>query len=170
MAMKIAVIGTGGVAEKNYLPYIAEREDIQLSYLNRTRSKAEAVAERFGGRVAADAADLMADEPDACLVFTRETDRLDAANALLPFKPKRLFFEKPLAARHGQANVVVEDFFRRQRDAPCRAWRRRGDGDGFQLSLLRPDAARAGDRRKGGIRDAGAFQRHGALRLLEPLH
>ena len=37
-----------------------------LSYLNRTRSKAEAVAERFGGRVAADAADLMADEPDAC--------------------------------------------------------------------------------------------------------
>ena len=63
--MKIAVIGTGGVAEKNYLPYIAAREDVQLSYLNRTRSKAEAVAERFGGRVAADAADLMADEPDA---------------------------------------------------------------------------------------------------------
>ena len=111
MSMKIAVVGTGGVAEKNYLPYMVEREDIQLSYLNRTRSKAEAVAERFGGRVAADAADLMADEPDACLIFTRETDRLEAANALLPFKPKRLFFEKPLAARHGQANVVEEDFF-----------------------------------------------------------
>ena len=71
MSMKIAVVGTGGVAEKNYLPYMAEREDIQLSYLNRTRSKAEAVAERFGGRVAADAADLMADEPDACLIFTK---------------------------------------------------------------------------------------------------
>ena len=111
MSMKIAVVGTGGVAEKNYLPYMVERDDIQLSYLNRTRSKAEAVAEHFGGRVAADAADLMADEPDTCLVFTRETDRLDAANALLPFRPKRLFFEKPLAARHGQANVVEEDFF-----------------------------------------------------------
>ena len=111
MTMKIAVIGTGGVAGKNYLPCIAAREDVQLSYLNRTRSKAEAVAERFGGRVAADAADLMADEPDACLVFTREMDRLDAANTLLPLKPKRLFFEKPLAARHGQANVVEEDFF-----------------------------------------------------------
>ena len=69
MTMKVAVVGTGGVAEKNYLPYIVEREDIQLSYLNRTRSKAEAVAERFGGRVAADAADLMADEPDACLII-----------------------------------------------------------------------------------------------------
>ena len=111
MTMKIAVIGTGGVAEKNYLPYIAQRDDVQLSYLNRTRSKALAVAKRFGGRVAANAADLMADEPDACLIFTKEMDRLDAANALLPFRPKRLFFEKPLAARRGQANVVEEDFF-----------------------------------------------------------
>ena len=111
MTMKIAVIGTGGVAVRNYLPYIAERGDVELSYLNRTRSKAEAAAEQFGGRVAADSADLMADEPDACLVFTKETDRLDAANALLPHGPKRLFFEKPLAARHGQANVVEEDFF-----------------------------------------------------------
>jgi len=110
MTMKIAVVGTGGVAERNYLPYIVEREDIRLSYLNRTRSKAEAVAEQFGGRVAADAADLLADEPDTCLVFTKETDRLDAANALLPHGPTRLFFEKPLAARHGQANVVAEDF------------------------------------------------------------
>ena len=40
MTMKIAVVGTGGVAERNYLPYITERDDIRLSYLNRTRSKA----------------------------------------------------------------------------------------------------------------------------------
>ena len=109
--MKIAVVGTGGVAVRNYLPYIAERGDVELSYLNRTRSKAEAAAEQFGGRVAADAADLMADGPDACLIFTKEMDRVDAASALLPFGPKRLFFEKPLAARHGQADVVEEDFF-----------------------------------------------------------
>jgi len=111
MTMKIAVIGTGGVAVRNYLPHIAERGDVELSYLNRTRSKAAAAAEQFGGRVAADSADLMADGPDACLIFTKEMDRVDAASALLPFRPKRLFFEKPLAARHGQANVVEEDFF-----------------------------------------------------------
>ena len=130
MTMKIAVIGTGGVAEKNYLPYIAARADVQLSYLNRTRSKAEAVAERFGGWVATDAADLMADEPDACLVFTKETDRLDAANALLPYRPKRLFFEKPLAARHGQANVVVEDFF------DARAMLQAAHGSGVETAMV----------------------------------
>ena len=111
MTMKIAVIGTGGVAVRNYLPHIAERGDVELSYLNRTRSKAAAAAEQFGGRVAADSAELMSDEPDACLIFTKEMDRVEAANALLPYRPKRLFFEKPLAARHGQANVVEEDFF-----------------------------------------------------------
>ena len=60
MTMKIAVVGTGGVAVRNYLPYIVERGDVELSYLNRTRSKAEAAAEQFGGRVAADPAGLMA--------------------------------------------------------------------------------------------------------------
>ena len=130
MTMKIAIIGTGGVAEKNYLPYIVEREDIQLSYLNRTRSKAEAVAERFGGRVAADAADLMADEPDACLVFTRETDRLDAAHALLPFKPRRLFFEKP-ARSSARPNQCCGGGFLVQaarRTARPMLWRRRRSG------------------------------------------
>jgi len=130
MTMKIAVVGTGGVAERNYLPYITERDDIRLSYLNRTRSKAEAVAEQFGGRVAADAADLMADEPDTCLVFTKETDRLDAANALLPHGPKRLFFEKPLAARHGQANVVEEDFF------DARAMMQAAHGAGVETAMV----------------------------------
>ena len=130
MTMKIAVIGTGGVAERNYLPYIAAREDVRLSYLNRTRSKAEAVAERFGGRVAADAADLMAEEPDACLVFTREMDRLDAANALLAHRPRRLFFEKPLAARRGQANVVEEDFF------DARAMLKAAHGGGVETAMV----------------------------------
>ena len=111
MTIQIAIIGTGNVAEKNYLPFIIRHEDIRLSYYNRSRDKAEAVAERFGGRVADSVADLMDDEPDALLIFTRETDRLEAARGLLPFRPRRLFFEKPLVARHGQANVVEEDFF-----------------------------------------------------------
>ena len=168
--MKIAVIGTGGVAGKNYLPYIAAREDVQLSYLNRTRSKAEAVAERFGGRVAADAADLMADEPDACLVFTREMDRLDAANTLLPLKPKRLFFEKPLAARHGQANVEEEDFF------DAREMLEAAHGAGVETAMVFNyrffDQTRLA--REIVAREAFGtpvhFSGHGTLRLLEPLH
>ncbi len=111
MTIQIAIIGVGNVAEKNYLPFIVRHEDVQLSYYNRSRDKAEAVAARFGGRVAASVAELMDGEPDALLVLTRETDRLEATRALLPFKPRRLFFEKPLVAQHGQANVVEEDFF-----------------------------------------------------------
>ena len=130
MTMKIAVVGTGGVAVRNYLPYIVERGDVELSYLNRTRSKAEAAAEQFGGRVAADPADLMADEPDACLIFTKEMERVDAANALLPHGPKRLFFEKPLAARHGQANVVEEDFF------DARAMLQTAHGAGVETAMV----------------------------------
>jgi predicted dehydrogenase len=110
MALKVAIIGVGKVAVQNYLPYLVQHEDITLSYYNRTRVKAEEAAQRYGGRVAASLDELMADEPDTVLVLTRETDRYQAARALLEFRPKRLFFEKPLVARHGQANVIEEDF------------------------------------------------------------
>ena len=38
MTMKIAVVGTGGVAERNYLPYIAEREGIRAQLLLTARA------------------------------------------------------------------------------------------------------------------------------------
>ncbi len=110
MTLKIAIVGTGKVAVQNYLPYLVQNKDIELSYYNRTPEKAAAMAEQFGGRVANSLAELMADAPDAVLILTRETDRLAAAHALLEFRPKRLFFEKPLVAQHGQANVLEEDF------------------------------------------------------------
>lgn len=112
MTTKIAIIGTGQVAEKNYLPFIAARDDVALSYFNRSRDKAEAVAARFGGRVVGSIEELMDDQPDTVLVLTKETDRFDVVTALLPLKPKRLFFEKPLVALNGQANVMEDDFFR----------------------------------------------------------
>jgi len=56
-------------------------------------------------------AELLADDPDAVLVLTRETQRYDAVSALLDAGcPRRLFFEKPLVALNGQANVREEDF------------------------------------------------------------
>ncbi len=110
MTLKVAIVGTGKVAH-NYLPYIAPHKDIALSYYNRTRDKAEAVAQQYGGHVAGSLAELLADEPDTVLVLTRETERFAVISALLDLKPKRLFFEKPLVAQQGQANVVEEDFF-----------------------------------------------------------
>src|SRR5690349_13955568 len=102
MTLKVAIVGAGKVAH-NYLPYLVQNKDVTLSYYNRTRDKAGAAAQQYGGQVADSLAELMADEPDTVLVLTRETDRFAAASALLDFKPKRLFFEKPLVAQQGQA-------------------------------------------------------------------
>lgn len=109
--MKIAIVGTGGVARNNYLPFLAQQQDVTLSYYSRTREKAEACARDFGGRVADSPRELLDEEPDTVLLLTNETQRYDAANALLDAgRPRRLFFEKPLVAVNGQANVCEDDF------------------------------------------------------------
>src|SRR5438067_27352 len=109
MTLKVAIVGTGKVAH-NYLAAIVQHKDISLSYYNRSRDKAEAIAQQYGGRVAGSLAELMADAPDTVLVLTNETARYAVVDELLTFRPKRLFFEKPLVAQHGQATVSEEDF------------------------------------------------------------
>ncbi|WP_309722266.1 Gfo/Idh/MocA family oxidoreductase [Armatimonas sp.] len=110
MSLKVAIIGTGKVARSNYLPYLAKQPGIVLSYYSRTFEKAEACARDFGGQAFATVEALLADEPDTTLVLTHETQRAEAIEALLAGEPKRLFFEKPLVAQNGQANVSEEDF------------------------------------------------------------
>lgn len=110
MTLKIAVVGTGRVAQTNYLPFLAKQEDVKLSYFNRTPEKAEECARRFGGQAAGSIAELMADAPDAVLVLTRETERYAAALSVLEHAPKRIFFEKPLVAMNGQQDVSEDDF------------------------------------------------------------
>jgi len=109
MSLKIAVVGTGKVAQ-NYLTAIAKREDVTLSYYNRTREKADAAAATFGGTVFDSLPALLADEPDSILVLTAETVRYQITQELLALKPRRLFFEKPLVAQGGQAAVTEDDF------------------------------------------------------------
>jgi predicted dehydrogenase len=111
-SIKIGIVGTGNVARNNYLPHLSREEDVRLVYYTRTRSRAEACAAEFGGRVVDSPAALLAEEPDAILVLTRETQRFEATMALLETgRPRRLFFEKPLVAADGQANVAEGDFF-----------------------------------------------------------
>lgn len=47
--LKIAIVGTGHVAVKSYLPYLLQRNDVELLYYNRTFCKAEDCARQFGG-------------------------------------------------------------------------------------------------------------------------
>jgi len=112
MPIKIAILGTGNVARNNYLPYLSKRQDVVLTYFSRTRSKAEECARDFGGRVVDSVQDLLGDNPDAVLVLTRETQRFEATMPLLEGRPRRLFFEKPLVAQNGYANVCEDDFFK----------------------------------------------------------
>jgi predicted dehydrogenase len=109
-ALKIGVVGAGKVARANYLPCLAADAGVTIGYYSRSRDKAAACAEQFGGAVFETPAALLAWQPDAVLVLTRETQRLDAASALLEHRPRRLFFEKPLVAAAGQENVTEQDF------------------------------------------------------------
>ena len=115
--LKIAVIGTGKIAQGNYLPYLAQQSDVTLGYYNRSRDKADACAAKFGGQVFGSLAELAGWQPDAVMVLTREMDRYDVGTALLelPNPPRRIFFEKPLVARNGQENVTEQDFLDGQR-------------------------------------------------------
>jgi len=108
--MKVAVVGTGKVARENYLPFLAEREGMELCLWNRTRQRAVDVAESCGGEVADTLDAVAAWRPDTVLVLTAETARYDTSMSLLSLGVPRMFFEKPLVARNGQAHVDEKDF------------------------------------------------------------
>jgi predicted dehydrogenase len=128
--MKIAILGTGKIARSSYLPFLSSQEDVVLTYYSRSGDKAEACAADFGGLALDSVAQLVADEPDAVLVLTRETDRYEAALELLEVGPRRLFFEKPLVAAEGQAKVSEDDFIK------ARDLLRRADEAGTETAMV----------------------------------
>ena len=109
--MEIAMVGTGKVAERNYIPTLLRHKDVTLTCYSRTQEWAEAVGQKFGVSVVRTIKELFERQPETVFVLTGEQQRLEATQALLPFKPKRLFLEKPLVARAGQARIVQEDFW-----------------------------------------------------------
>ena len=109
--MQVAIVGTGKVAEQNYIPSLLRHADVSLTCYSRTLARARYVGQKFGVPVARTLEELFERQPEAIFVLTLEQDRLEAARSLLPFKPKRLFLEKPLTARGGQGHVVTQDFW-----------------------------------------------------------
>ncbi len=109
--MEIAIVGVGKVAQDNYLPALLRHKDVSLTCYSRTSEWTKAVGQTFGVRIARTLEELFERQPEAVFVLTREDQRREAAQSLLPFNPKRLFFEKPLVASRGQAHVVPQDFW-----------------------------------------------------------
>ena len=109
--LRLGVIGLGNVACNNYLPFLSRQENVELYCCSRSPEKAEACAERFGIHACGTPKELAGLKPDAIFLTVPEAHHCDVAYELLEDSPKRLFIEKPLHARRGQANVREEDFF-----------------------------------------------------------
>ncbi len=110
MPLKLAIIGTGPVARDNYVPFLALQPGVELAYFNRTPAAATALARQHGGIVLPDLAAVAAWAPTAAFVLTNERVRTEVGTALIEAGVPRLFFEKPLMAAAGQANVSEQDF------------------------------------------------------------
>jgi predicted dehydrogenase len=109
--MEIAIIGVGNVAQDNYLPALLRHQDVSVTCYSRTLERAEAAGRKFGVHIARTLGELFERQPETVFVLTREDQRFEATQLLIPFKPKRLFFEKPLVARERQGHVVQQDFW-----------------------------------------------------------
>lgn len=112
MTLKIAIVGTGKVARKQYIPFLSGIADVSMGYYNRTTSVAEEIAREFNGTALVSLEEVAEWRPDSVLVLTSETCRDEVGTALIELGAPRLFFEKPLVAREGQAHVTEDDFER----------------------------------------------------------
>jgi predicted dehydrogenase len=110
--LRIAVVGTGEVARRNYLPFLKTQADVTLACWNRTAGKAAEAGREFGCEVLPTLEAVAAWRPAVVLMLTAETCRHEVGSALIGLGVPRLFFEKPLVAVEGQAHVSEEDFSR----------------------------------------------------------
>ncbi|MDZ4199557.1 MAG: Gfo/Idh/MocA family oxidoreductase [Kiritimatiellia bacterium] len=107
---KVAVVGVGQNATNSYLPWLARQKDLEILLFDTLPERSAAAAQKFEARAFESLESLAAAAPDTALVLTRETVRYEVSRQLLDLQIPRLFFEKPLVARNGQAHVDEEDF------------------------------------------------------------
>jgi myo-inositol 2-dehydrogenase/D-chiro-inositol 1-dehydrogenase len=107
--VKVLVVGTGPVAFENYLPLLSAQPDVALVLFNRTRSRAEEAAKRWGGEVVdtLDAASVAG--VDVAFILTTPAPRLGLLNQLIELDIPRIFCEKPFVARDGMS-IDAKDF------------------------------------------------------------
>ena len=94
--LRIGVIGCGAISERRHLPEYAENENTEIAALyNRTRSKAEEMQKKFGGRVCDSVEELVAMDLDAVSVCT--ANAMHAHDSILALRAgKHVLCEKPM--------------------------------------------------------------------------
>ncbi|MEM1160410.1 MAG: Gfo/Idh/MocA family oxidoreductase [Pseudomonadota bacterium] len=112
MTLNVAMIATGGIADKQLAPALAQSPNARLwSVLSREKARAVSFADRHGAAApvsAFDDLDALLSDPDLDAVLLASPDKLHAAQAVKAAKSgKHILTEKPMATdREGAADMV----------------------------------------------------------------
>ncbi len=109
MTLRIAMIGSGGIAERKLLPALAAADNAELwSVLSRDKARAANVAAQFGAgspNAAHDSLDSLLADPDLDAVLIATPDRLHADQAIAAARAgKHILCEKPMATSPAEAH------------------------------------------------------------------
>ena len=113
MTLNIAMIATGGIADKHLAPAIAQSSDVQLwSVLSRDKARAAEFAATHGAaspNAAHDDLDQLLADPDLHAVLIASPDKLHADQAIRAAKAgKHVLTEKPMATdRQETADMIA---------------------------------------------------------------
>lgn len=112
MALKVAMIGTGRIAENKLLPALSKTSDAVLwSVLSRETSRAEKVAKTFAAQSPSPAysdLDSMLADPELDAVIIATPDKLHSEQALAAARAgKHVFCEKPMTTSLAEADAMV---------------------------------------------------------------
>ena len=113
MPLNIAMIATGGIADKQLAPALAEAPNAQLwSVLSRDKDRAQAFADKHGASApdsAYDDLDSLLADPDLDAVLLASPDKLHADQAIRAARAcKHILTEKPMATDRAEAAAMVD--------------------------------------------------------------
>ncbi|GAA3640032.1 hypothetical protein GCM10022200_24480 [Microbacterium awajiense] len=110
--MRCLVVGIGGLAMGQYLPFLTRQEDLELAYLSRRSASSRAAQDAFGGHGLDSWSEVEGFAPDIAFNLATDSAHAHVLESLIEARVPRVFTEKPLISQAGQENVDEDDFFR----------------------------------------------------------
>lgn len=113
MTLKVAMIGTGRIAENKLLPALSNTNDAVLwSVLSRDKSRAAETASKFGAlssNAAHDDINAMLADPELDAVIIATPDKLHSEQAIAAARAgKHVFCEKPMTTSLDEADAMIK--------------------------------------------------------------
>lgn len=113
MVLKVAMIGTGRIAENKLLPALSKTDDAVLwSVLSRDNARAEKISQTFAAQSKTPAYDdinAMLTDPELDAVIIATPDKLHSEQAIAAAKAgKHVFCEKPMTTSRAEADAMIK--------------------------------------------------------------